>query len=406
MDKVKRIAVILAIIIATSAFGNTNTSKADVVSIDSLTTELTDIIHHDKNEIDSINTILDGKETIDSAKFDSMPWYKQVYETGFRIHDPAIDYPPFIRFAIKIYDWGDKTFNSYNPEYVVGTGKNWKAIINSYNWMESYMLLFSMHNRDMLHIRSNIFSDIGVHLSFMAVSLGYTAKVDNWAGQKSKRSNFNFNFTSSRFSANIDIMSTKGDTRITHFGDYNKGHSINYRLDDIEHKALSGEFYYFLNHLKYSQAAAYCYSKYQLKSAGSTILGFAFNNQRIRMDFSSLPDDMKEFLPSLDNFYNFRYTDYAVLAGYGYNCVLKPRKWLVNVTAIPSVGWRHSYADSSEGRKNMLAANFRARLAFVYNHKALFASLNARLDANLFFNSRYTFFNSTESVSLIVGARF
>ncbi len=406
MDKVRRIAVILAIIIATSAFGNENSSKADVVSTDSLSTELTDIIRHDENEIDSIKTVLDGKEVIDSAKFASMPWYRQVYETGFRIHDPAINYPKFMRFAIKIYDWGDKTFNSYNPEYVVGTGKNWKAIVNSYNWMESYMLLFSIHDRDMLHLRSDIFSDMGIHLSFMAVSLGYTAKVDNWSGKKSKRSNFNFNFTSSRFSANIDIMSTKGDTRITHFGDYNKNHSLNYRFDDIEHKALSGEFYYFLNHLKYSQAAAYCYSKYQLKSAGSAILGFAFNNQRIRMDFSSLPDEMKEFLPSLENLYNFRYTDYAVLAGYGYNWALKPRRWLANITAIPSVGWRHSYADSSEGRKNMVATNFRFRLALVYNHKALFASLNARLDANLFFNSRYAFFNSTESISFIVGTRF
>ena len=54
----------------------------------------------------------------------------------------------------------------------------------------------------------------------------------------------------------------------------------------------------------------------------------------------------------------------------------------------------------------MLATNLRARFAFVYNHKALFASLSGRVDANLFFNSKYAFFNSTESVSLIVGARF
>lgn len=385
--------------------------KATVWEADSLIADSTEsifdkTISHIEPEIDTIAATIHGETPIDSTEFASMPWYKQLYENGFRIHDPAINYPRFMRFCLKVYDWGDRTFNSYNPDYVVGTGKNWKAIINSYNWMESYMLIFSMHSSDRLHIRSEIFNDLGLHLSFMALSIGYTAKVNNWAGNHSKRSNFNFNFTTSRFSANIDLLSTDGATRITHFGDYNDGHSFTYHFNDIEHKSVSGEFYYFLNHLKYSQAAAYCYSKYQLKSSGSAIVGFAFNNQHIRMDFSYLPDEMKQHLPSLDNNYNFRYTDYAILGGYGYNWVLKPRRWLINLTTLPSVGFRHSYEGSSEGRKNMLAANFRARLAFVYNHKALFASLNGRLDANLFFNNRYTFFNATESISIVVGTRF
>ncbi len=124
------------------------------------------------------------------------------------------------------------------------------------------------------------------------------------------------------------------------------------------------------------------------------------------MDFSSLPEDMKEYLPSLDNYYRFRFTDYALIAGYGHNWVLHPRRWLVNLTLLPSIGYRNSYSDSSEGRKQMLAANMRMRFAVVYNHKALFASLNGRVDGNLYFNSRYTFFNATESLSLIVGCRF
>lgn len=375
-------------------------SNIEIVhSIDSLKTEV-------KESLDTLSVTLSGHAEIDSAEFSRMGWIKQLYETGFRIHDPRINYPKAMRFFLKVYDWGDKTFNSYDPEYVVGSGKNWKGMVKNYNWMESYMMMFSIHSRDMLHIRSNIFNDLGFHLSFMAVSLGYTAKVNNWAGSESSRSNFNFNFTSSRFSANIDLLSTEGDTHITHFGQYNDGKSFNYKFDDIKHKSFSGEVYYFLNHLKYSQAAAYCFSKYQLKSAGSAIIGFAFNNQRIYMDFSSLPKEMKSCLPSLDSYYRFRYCDYGILAGYGHNWALKPRKWLLNLTAIPSMGFRHSYSDSSEGRKNMFAANVRLRFALVYNYKALFASMNGRFDGHLFFNSRYAFFNSTESVSMIVGARF
>lgn len=379
-----------------SLFANDRLSQSDSI-IQKIETDL----HDFSDEI-----IYDKPQSVDSAAFVAMPWYKQLYANGFRIHDPQINYPRFARFLLKVYDWGDHTFNSYDPEYVVGVGKNWKVLLKNYNWMESYMLMFSIHSRDMLHIRSNIFNDLGAYISFMAVSVGYTAKVNTWAGHKSNRSNLNFNFTCSRFTANIDILSTTGDTRITHFGKYDPGHSLNYRFDDIEHNALSGEFFYFFNHRKYSHAAAYCFSKYQLKSAGTAIIGFAFNNQLIRMDFSSLPDDMKKSLPNLENLYRFRYTDYAIVSGYAHNWVLHPRRWLINLTINPSIGFRHSYADSSEGSKNMLATNMRARFAFVYNHKAIFASLAGRIDANLFFNSKYAFFNSTESVSLIVGARF
>lgn len=344
-------------------------------------------------------------QTADSVEFSHLPWYRQLLDNGFRIHDPRIDYPAFPRLLLNIYDWGDRTFNSYDPEYVVGSGKNWKIMGKSYNWMESYMLLFSMRSHDMLHIRSDIYDDIGAYLSFMAVSVGYTAKLKDWIGQPSNRSNFNFNFTCSRLAANIDILSTKGGAQITHFGDY-KGPLLNYDFSAISHKALSGEFYYFFNHRKYSQAAAYYFSKYQLKNAGSAIIGFAFNNQRMWMDFSDLPDDLKKHLPSLESVYKFRYTDYCVLAGYAYNWAIRPRRWLANITAIPSLGYRHSYSDSSEGKKRMFATNLRFRFSIVYNHKAFFAALMGRMDANLYFNSQYTFFNATESISLIAGARF
>lgn len=410
MKAVSRIVLFIAIITASVTESSYGASVTDADSItafpesDSVFTEEAARII-DTVEPDSLFDVSMSQEA-DSVAFAALPWYKQLWVNGFRIHDKNVNYPAFPRFLLKVYDWGDRTFNSYDPQYVVGSGKNWKLLTNSYNWMESYMLLFSMRSRDMLHIRSEIYNDLGFHLSFMAVGIGYTAKVNNWAGKHSNRSNFNFNFTCSRFSANIDILSTTGDTRITHFGGYGDGSSLHYKFNDIEHKALSGEFYYFLNHRKYSQAAAYCYSKYQLKTAGSAIFGFAFNNQRMYMDFSSLPEDMKKYLPSLESIYRFRYTDYALIAGYGRNWVLHPRRWLINLTLLPSVGYRHSYSDSSEGSKKMLAGNMRLRFAVVYNHKALFASLNGRIDANLYFNSHYTFFNSTESVSMIVGCRF
>lgn len=404
MNPIERIIGSILLIFATSAPLALKASETDVANLprlDSLEAKVRQLI-------DTVRTTLDGKAHIDSAEFEKMGWEQQLYETGFEINNPKIKYPPFVRFAIKVYDWGDRTFNSYNPEYVIGTGKNWKAVVNTYSWMETYMMLFSKNMSGLLHIRSDLYNDIGLHLSFMAVSIGYTAKIKNWGPGQSKRKNLNFNFTCSRLSANIDFTSTKGGTHITHFGDYNSGKSLNYPFNDILHRSFSGEAYYFFNNLKYSQAAAYCFSKYQLKSAGSWIAGFSFNSQKINMDFSSLPEDMKQFLPSLDNQYRFIYTDYSIVGGYSHNFVLRPKKWLINLTALPSLGFRHSYRRSSEGRRSMVALNGHARFSLVYNHRALFASLAGRFDANLFFNGsyNYAFFNSTESLSAIIGCRF
>lgn len=337
--------------------------------------------------------------------FATLPWYRQLMENGFEIHDPRINYPRFPRLCLRVYDWGDRTFNSYDKDYVVGTGQNWKVMLKNYNWMTSYMMFFEKNQT--LNIRSNIYQDLGAYICFMAVSVGYTAKVDNLIGEGRKtRENFSFSFTSSRFSANVNYWKTVGDTKITHFGDYNDGKSFTYDFDAVRMRTYNGELYYFFNHMKYSQAAAYSFSKYQLKSAGSWIAGAAFSHQTLDMDFSSLPEEMKLHLPHLGSYYRFRYNDYDVMGGYAHNWVLRPRKWLINLTVLPSVGWRYSYQDSTDGKHNMFSTNLRAMLAGVYNHKSLFATLQARFDGHLYYNRNYTFFDSFESLSFIIGARF
>ena len=81
------------------------------------------------------------------------------------------------------------------------------------------------------------------------------------------------------------------------FAKYNDGHSINVGLDDVKQTRLNGNVFYFFNHRKYSHAAAYSYSKYQLRSAGSWVLGVSLIRTDIDIDFSSLPPDMLDALP-------------------------------------------------------------------------------------------------------------
>ncbi|MCM1483335.1 MAG: DUF4421 domain-containing protein [Muribaculaceae bacterium] len=348
---------------------------------------------------------VEEKAKADSLKYGEAPWYIQLIRNGFHIKDPAIKYPKFPKFCLKVYEWGDRTFNSYDTTYVVGVGSNWKAMLNSYNWMESYMMFFGPNRT--IHMHSDLYNDLGAYVSFMAVKVGYMAKVDNFFGHgKNMRKNAQLSFNCSLFSASLDYTHTEGGTNITHFGGYNDGKHFSYKFEDVSMRTLSGDLYYFFNHMRYSQAAAYAFSKYQLKSAGSWIAGVAFNSQTIDMDFSHLPPDMKLFLPSLHSHYRFRYTDYALLGGYAHNWVLYPRRWLINLSVLPAIGYKYSYRDSSEGKRDMFATNLKVRTSVVYNHRSLFASLQGRFDGNLYYNNDYTFFNSIESLSLIVGVRF
>ncbi|MDE5745455.1 MAG: DUF4421 domain-containing protein [Paramuribaculum sp.] len=351
--------------------------------------------------------ILCAANPVDSAEFSRLPWVRQLIAANFDVNHPGINYPKFARFCVNVYNWGDKTFNDYDSAYVVGTGKKWKAMARSYNWITGNEMFFS--SRNYLRIRSNLYSDLGAHISFMAVSTGYTWDANAiFGGETSVRRSFNFNFVCGLFSAGINYSKANGGTKITHFGDYRPadGHSLDYKFNDISQETMSANIYYFFNHRKYSQGAAYNFSRYQLRSAGTWMVGFSYDRQKIGMNFSGLPSDMLEYLPKLETDYHFFYRDYDVLAGYGYNWVLKPRTWLINATVLPSVGYKHSYEGTTDGKKDMFSANIRVYGSVVYNHRCLFAAVIGNFEGHSYFARGFTFFNSIPSVSIVTGVRF
>lgn len=356
-------------------------------------------------DIDSLQT--KALANIDSAtvSHSSTRWIGQLIENKFHINDPNIYYPRFPRFLRNVYNWGDRTFNRYDTTYVEPTGKNWKLLWKSYNWANSYMMIFPRNTSVML--MSDINADIGGYLCFMAVSVGYMFNANQLIHHTGgNRHNFNFNFTCALFSGDINYSSTTGGVKIKKFGDYLDGAHISVPLENVKNTSLTTKLYYFFNHRKYSHAAAYCYSKHQLKSAGTWIAGIATARQEISIDFSHLPDEMLQHLPMPTDYYNFHYRDYNILGGYAHNWVLKPRRWLINLTFLPSLGYKHSFEDASDGRRDMFSTNLHTSFAVVYNHRQLFCALNGRFDGFFYFTKNYTFLNSQESLLATVGVRF
>jgi len=354
--------------------------------------------------VDSIAAVTDTVVP-DAGNNSSTRWVKQLIDNGFHINDPSIEYPRFPRFCLKVYNWGDKVFNGYDSTYVVSTGHNWKVLGKTYNWFENYALIFDRHK--MLRIRSDMYADIGGYLCFMAVSVGYMFNANELiADRNDTRSNFNLNFTCSRFTVDYTATWTRGGAHISRFGNYDSGKRLDIPFESMSNKTKSLSAMYFFNNRRYSHAAAYCFSKYQLKSAGSWIAGFNYLQQNVSMDFRTLPIEILQSLPESEALYNFHYRDYSALGGYAYNWALSPRKWLVNATGVLGLGYKQTSEDNTDGRRSMVASNAMISAAAVYNHRSLFLGAQARFNVYFYFNSNYTFLNAMSSLQIVVGARF
>lgn len=353
---------------------------------------------------------LSGRAAINAdsvaAERSSTLWIKQLFQNGFHIHDPGIAYPRFPRFALKVYDWGNNTFNTYDTTYVVGTGCNWKLQLKSYNWMESSALL---KDEKALSMHSLPYCDAGFSLSFMAVSIGYMWDINKLFRDLNSRKTFNFDFTTSRFNLTLMTVRSKGNMVIDRFGNYNKGRGVRIKFDDVEMSNRHIGLLYFLNHHHYSHASAYTYSKYQLRTAGTWLLGLSYNEENVTMDFSSLPAEILQYNPLEVTSYASHFKDYGFMGGYSRNIVLAPRKWVFNYTVTLSLGYRRSVNTDDNGRdgiRSRIANRGRLDAALVYNHRALFAALTFKSWALTDYNAKTLNFNAFGSLAFNVGMRF
>ena len=334
-------------------------------------------------------------------------WTDRIKSHTFDISDTTIIYPKFLKFCVNTYNWGDRLLNTYDHDYVLPTGKKWKVLMRSSNWADSYSMTL-----DKTHIRmlSDVYSNFGPSLSFMAVSLSYQANLNRLITHSpARQKRYDFNFSCALFWVNAYYSRNRDGTEIRQFGNYKTESGkrwFKYHFPQLQLKSYGIDAYYFFNHGRYYHGAAYNYSKIQRKSQGSIILGFSFSRQDISMDFTSLPQGMKDQLPADTPLqYRINYNDYCIIAGYGYNWVFHP-KWVWNLTAIPTIGYKHSLADSVEGRCELFSLNFKARTAMAYNLGNFFAGIFGSIDLNWYNDKNYSFANAITAFGAVTGLRF
>ncbi len=308
----------------------------------------------------------------------------------------------FPKFCIDTYRWGDKFFNSYDSAYVVGSGYKFNAKITNDSWIEQYN--FQLPRDIKVDFATEPSTSMGLYLTYMAVSVGYDINISNlFRGVTKARSRYQFGFSCSLLSAEFYIENNDVGTKISRIGQWK---DLKMPFDGAESHSWGVDAYYFFNHKRYSQAAAFNFSKIQHRSQGSFYAGLSIYSQNFDFDFSTLPREMIETLPEWWEDHHYRVTshNYGIRLGYGYNWAFA-RKWILGVTASPTIGIRRGFVNSHD-ETTAFALNYRAKLSVVWNSGRWFFGAVGNIDGAMISDRSTIFLNHDISFSAALGYRF
>ncbi len=311
----------------------------------------------------------------------------------------------FPNFCINVYRWGDGFFNGYDQNYVLPAGHKFNVKFRTDNWIDYYN--FDLPDDMRMSMRSDPSTSIGVWLTYLAVSIGYDKNISKIFGSNAKaREQFNFGFNCSLFSANIYYFNNGQSTKITRFGAKHDTFNPNLDFNGAHSKSFGVDLYYFFNHKRYSQAAAFSFSRIQERSQGSWFAGFTYFRNHYYFDFNELPEYMREILPEswLDYQYFAVNKNYNIKFGYGYNWAFS-KHWMFAVSESPTLGVKKGFINA-DVEKTSLSLSNDLRMGVIWNNKRWFAGLTGEVNINLIYDKETTFANSQISANLCIGYRF
>lgn len=356
-------------------------------------------LEHVKSHLDSLAVV---RNRVDDNSY----WEKAIFRRGWSINDTSIHYPPVLDFGFKAYRWLNHALNYYDTAYVTNpgktSGKKWKIMLKNNNWLDFYSGHLSEW-RSYVQLNSDVTSLFGFQICGMGLSVSYMFNVrDLLAGKFIHNRRLQFSMTTSRFF--VEGYYRKNDESTVHIyrlGPW-EGDQI---FSGLKRESYGLDAYYIFNHTHYSQAAAYSFSKYQKRSSGSLLGGIYLSHQDIVMDMSKLPNEMIKYLPDEMTDYRFRYRDIGVMVGYGYSWVFH-HGWLYNITVVPSIGYRHSFPNSIEGKRSLLSTNLNGRMALVRTAGNFFYALTLSHEGHWYQSKMHSFYNSYNNLELTAGFRF
>ena len=227
--------------------------------------------------------------------------------------DSIATWGKFPRFCVNTYRWGCDFFNGFDTAYVSGTGYKFNAKITADSWMDGYS--FVLPNKEFMFLKSDPSTSTGIYLTYLAVSVGYDINISRlFGGVDRSRQRYRFGFNCSLFTVEAYLSKNDIGTTLKRFGDRHHGDKYNLPFYGVNNSTWGIDAYYFFNHKRYSQAAAFNFSKVQERSHGSFYAGLSISTQKYDFDFSGLPDKLMHYLPETwaNNTYKVSTNNYAI----------------------------------------------------------------------------------------------
>ena len=307
----------------------------------------------------------------------------------------------FPRFIVNTYRWGDRFFNGYDTTYVKPTLYKFNVKTTADSWLDGYN--FTLPSGGKIFMNSKPSTSLGVHATYLAVSLGYDLNVSKLFGNSDhSRKRFRFGFNCMLFAAEMYLIHNNGSSTIKRFGKYNH---IKIPFYGVDNTTWGVDAYYFFRHKTYSEAATFNYSRIQKKSQGSFYTGLSIYTQKLNFDFNNIPKVLRDELPrEWNNYYNINTHNYAIRVGYGYNWVFAP-KWVLGVSESPVIGLRKGFVTTADSNTSFSLYN-RMKLGVVWNSGRFFFGAVGKFDLAIVSDKTATYAGGMLSGEAVFGVRF
>lgn len=368
------------------------------------------------------DTVIVSRIMYDSLTIDSIAMQGITYHhpTEDIINDNQQRFRPVKTNFVKFFE----RFSKIDTTYIEPQKYNYAFMVQNTNTYEVYRL----SNNDNLSVTfaPEWSYKIGPYFGWRWIFLGYTLDINHldFTHDDSQRQELDLSLYTNLFGIDLYYRKSGDDYKIRRI-----------ELDNVDTKPLRGsEFhgfrssvkgfniYYILNHHKFSYPAAFSQSTVQRKSAGSPLLGFAYTDHNVSVDWTGLQEIIDKklgpnvFTAPVDTNYrtvNVKYLDISLSGGYAYNWVFA-KNWLLSATISVALAYKHSYGrDNTETikmRKGFSVHNLGidgiGRFGLVYNNMKWYCGLSATLNAFNYNKSNFSLNTFFGNLNFYVGFNF
>lgn len=248
-----------------------------------------------------------------------------------------------------------RKLNDVDTSYIEPQRYNYTFMAQNTNAYEVYRL-HTESGTDVV-FAPNMSLRVGPYFGYRWIFIGYTIDVTHLYDEVNDRTDFNLSLYSNKIGLDLFYRKT-GDgyyIRKLSFGEGFDGSALkNVEFGGVKTSVKGFNAYYIFNHRKFSYPAAFSQSTVQRRSAGSPLIGIAYNSQKVDVDWRMLNNLIEEKTgqenvvqqhDSTLSFTTFHYDDFSITGGYAYNWVFA-RNWLLDASMSVGLSYKKSRSDT------------------------------------------------------------